>query len=71
MEIRNIETLKWLKKRIAKKTGVTPKVAEEMLGCIADLTWDYRKTKYDLYGLDLMNVLEELGEERCPDLELL
>lgn len=58
--------LDWVAKRIQKKTGITKEQTLEVLGQIADLRWDWRKSKYDFFGLDISDVLHDLAEDRCP-----
>lgn len=52
--------------RASKKTGLTKKQVREVFGVIADLRWDWKKSKYDLCGLEIEKVLEILGDRRCP-----
>lgn len=52
--------------RIATLTKVTKNDAQEVLGVIGDLIWDWDKSEYDLYGLQIEELLEAIGESRRP-----
>jgi hypothetical protein len=66
MEERNAKAFKWLVNRITKKTKVEREVVISVLGAVADMQWDWEHSRYDLYGLQLEEILEDLGKERAP-----
>lgn len=66
MEKRNSEVLSWLRNRLKRKYKIPKDQTQKVLDAISDLRWDWRHSKYDLYGLCLEDVLEDLGHKRCP-----
>lgn len=60
------DTLSWIVNRVHKKTKIPKKDVLEVLGQIADLRWDWRKSRFDLYGLEIEETLHKFGEDRCP-----
>lgn len=66
MTKRNKEMLAWLTNYVAKTAKLPKRDVALMLGTIGDLNWNWSRTKYDLWGLDLTPALNELGERRKP-----
>jgi hypothetical protein len=58
--------LRWIENRVKAKANIKPEVTREVLGVIADLVWDWEKSQYDFWGLDIEETLKFLGKERCP-----
>lgn len=58
--------LRWIANRLKEKYYIPHKQTTAVLGAIADLRWNWQRSKYDLYGLDIGELLEEFGKERCP-----
>lgn len=56
--------LNFLLNRIRDKTGISKQKAIDVIGCIADLSWDWNNSEYDLMGLDIENLLNEFGKQR-------
>lgn len=66
MEKRNGEVLSWLRNRLKAKYKIPKGQTQQVLDAIADLRWDWRHSKYDLYGLCIEEVLADLGANRAP-----
>lgn len=60
---------KWVVNRLKRKYKIPAKHTEAVLGAIADLTWDWSHSRYDLPGLQIEELLEEIGNTRNPRLD--
>ncbi len=66
MEKRTQEAFRWIQNRVHKKTKIKQEVTAKVLETIADLYWDWSHSKYDLYGIQIEDLLEDLGKSRAP-----
>jgi hypothetical protein len=66
MDKRNSEILSWLRNHLYKKYKIPKRQTQAVLDAISDLRWDWKHSKYDLYGLCIEEVLADLGAARAP-----
>jgi hypothetical protein len=66
MENRNQKAFIWLKNRLKRKYKIKPQDTEKVLGAIGDLIWDWKDSKYDIWGLGILEILLMIGKKRCP-----
>jgi hypothetical protein len=66
MEQRNSEVLSWLRNRLHRKYKIPKDQTQKVLDAMSDLVWDWKGSKYDLYGLQIEDVLRDLGVNRAP-----
>lgn len=64
MNRRNRKALEWLITYVSRRTKVRRMSVQKTLCAIADLEWDFEGTEYDLMGLCLEEMLEDLGRQR-------
>lgn len=57
---------KWLVEMLQKKHGISKVQSHSVLNGIADLTWDWNNSEYDIYGLELEETLTAIGAKRKP-----
>lgn len=66
---RNVQAKRWLVGHLKKKHKIPVKQTNAVLGAIADLSWDWKDSAYDLWGLGIEEILTDLGQSRDPGLK--